>query len=212
MVKECIILAGGKGKRLRPLTNNIPKCLAPVGGKPLLEHQKEFLEKQGIEKIILACGYLWKKIKKKYGDEFIYSVEEKPLGTGGAIKKALSHIEGEEFFVTNCDEYHDVNLDKLRKIGSNVIALSRFKSRFGIVESDKKYVKGFKQKPRLPYWASIGLYLLSKNIQLPDKGAIEDHTFPKLAAQRKLKAHKHEGVWFTVNTIKQLEKLENFLR
>ena len=211
-VKEVIILAGGKGKRLRPLTDNIPKCLVPVNNKPLLEYQIEYLKGWGIKKIILACGYLWEKIKEKYGNEFIYSVEKEPLGTGGAIKKALEHIDGDEFFVINCDEYCDVNLEEVEKMGSNTIVLSRFNCRFGLVDTKGDKVIGFRQKPVLPYWANLGLYLLNKNIPLPDKGAIETETFPALASEGKLKAYKHKGIWFTVNTIKDLEKLEKFLK
>lgn len=210
--KEIVILAGGMGKRLRPLTDNIPKCLVPVNGKPLLEIQRDYLKSQGIEKIILACGHLWEKIREMYGDEFVYSVESEPLGTGGAIKKALEHVEGNDFFVINSDEYCDVDLKKVEKVGSNAIVLSKFKCRFGLVDTKGSLITGFRQYPVLPYWANMGLYLLNKKIPLPEKGAIETETFPKLALDGKLKAYKHEGIWFTVNTIKELEELENFLK
>lgn len=212
VVKEAIILSGGKGKRLRPLTNDIPKALVPVNGKPLLEYQRDLLKRHGVEKIVLACGYLWEKIKEKYGDDFIYSVEKEPLGTGGAIKKALEHIEGEEFFVMNCDEYTDVDLGEVEKLGSNVIVLAQFHCRFGLVETEGQKITGFRQKPILPYWANMGIYFLNRDIDLPDRGAIETENFPKLAEEGKLKAYKHEGVWLTVNTVKDLEKLEKFLK
>lgn len=210
--KEIVILAGGMGKRLRPLTDNIPKCLVPVNGKPLLEIQRDYLRDQGIEKIILACGHLWEKIKERYGDEFVYSVESEPLGTGGAIKKALEHVEGDSFFVINSDEYCDVDLKKFEDVGSNAIALSKFKCRFGLVDTAGDMITGFRQYPVLPYWANMGLYLLSKEIPLPDKGAIETETFPNLASIGELRAYRHEGIWFTVNTIKELEELEKFLK
>ncbi|MCK4634871.1 MAG: nucleotidyltransferase family protein [Candidatus Aenigmarchaeota archaeon] len=211
-VKEIIILAGGKGKRLRPMTDNMPKCLVPVNGKPLLEIQRDCLKSQGIEKIILACGHLWEKIKEKYGDEFIYSVETEPLGTGGAIKKAMEYVEGERFFVMNSDEYSDINFRELEKLNGIVVALSQFNCRFGLVDTEDEFVTGFRQKPVLPYWANMGVYVFTKDIELPDKGAFETETFPDLADERKLKAYKHKGTWITVNTIKDLEKLENFLK
>jgi mannose-1-phosphate guanylyltransferase len=211
-MKEVIILAGGMGKRLRPLTNDIPKCLVPVCGKPLLEYQMEYFKKWGVKKIVLACGYLWEKIRDRYGDEFVYSVENEPLGTGGAIKKALEHIDGKEFFVINGDEYCDVDMEEFEKMGSNTMVLSRFKCRFGVVDTEGDRVTGFRQKPVLPYWANMGFYLLNKGVSLPDSGAIETETFPRLASRGELKGYKHKGIWFTVNSIKQLETLENFLK
>ena len=207
-IKEIIILAGGMGKRLRPLTDSIPKCLVPVNGKPLLEIQRDYLKSQGIEKIILACGHLWEKIKEKYGDEFIYSVETEPLGTGGAIKKAMEYVEGERFFVMNSDEYSDINFRELEKLNGVVVALSQFNCRFGLVDTEDEFVIGFRQKPVLPYWANMGVYVFTKDVMLPDKGAFETETFPDLADEKKLKAYKHKGTWITVNTTKDLEKHE----
>ncbi|MBI2075670.1 MAG: nucleotidyltransferase [Candidatus Aenigmarchaeota archaeon] len=160
--------------------------------------------------MVLACGYKWEEIKKHYGSRFVYSVEEEPLGTGGAIKQALDNIEGEEFFVINTDDINDANLNELKSVGSNAIALSRFRSNFGIVEVAGNNVVKFEQKPLLPYWASMGLYILNKSVKpkLPDKGAIETETFPKI----KLKAYKHNGYWITINTVKDLEDLEEAIK
>src|SRR3989344_9543197 len=121
---EAIVLAGGLGKRMRPLTEDIPKCLVSVAGKPLLDYQLERLRKAGIEKIIVACGYKWEKIKQIYGSSVIYSVEKEPLGTGGAVKKALEHIDGKEFLVLNADDFSDANLKEFIKIGSNATAVA----------------------------------------------------------------------------------------
>jgi mannose-1-phosphate guanylyltransferase len=211
-IKEAIILAGGHGKRMGTLTKKIPKCLVPINKKPLLEYQKEFLRKQGIKRIILACGYKWKTIQKKYGKEFIYSVEKEPLGTGGAIKKALKYIKGKEFFVINCDEYTDLNLKKVEKMGSNTMVLSNFNCNFGLAETKGKKIIQFNQKPILPHWANMGIYLLNKKINLPEKGSMEEETFPDLIKKGKLKAYKHLGIWFTVNNLKDKEELEKFLK
>ncbi|MBU5537491.1 MAG: NDP-sugar synthase [Candidatus Aenigmatarchaeota archaeon] len=202
---EAIILTGGSGKRLLPLTKDIPKCMLKVNGKPLLDYHVKWLKQYGVEKIVLACRYKWENIKRHYGDMFIYSVEKEPLGTGGAVKHALKYIENENFFLVNADDITDVDLNKLKKMGSNTIVLSRFHSNFGIVETKGNKVINFKQKPLLPYWAWCGVALLNKNIPLPDKGAIETETFPKID----LKAFKHKGFWMTVNTAKDLEELEN---
>lgn len=78
---EAIILAGGLGRRLYPLTTDLPKCMIPINGKPLLDYQLQWLRKYRLGKVIVSCGYRWEKIKKYYGDGLIYSVEYEPLGT-----------------------------------------------------------------------------------------------------------------------------------
>ena len=210
---DAIIMCGGQGKRLRPITDTIPKPLVPINGKPLLEFQIDLLKKYGVNKIILACGYKWEKIKEKYGDKFVYSVETERLGTGGALKQAIAHVDGDEFFLIYCDEITDVDLDAVKSLGSNAIIVSNFNCRFGIVDIENGKVKSFKQKPKLEnLWASIGMYFLNKNIRndLPDKGSMERVLFenPKF----KLKAHKHRGLWMTVNTRKDKETVEKFLK
>jgi mannose-1-phosphate guanylyltransferase len=207
---EAIILAGGQGKRLRPLTKDIPKCMVPVNGRPMLDYHLQWLKKYNVSRMVIACGYKWEEIKRHYGTRFVYSVEDEPLGTGGAIKLALDHIDGNEFLVVNCDDLNDVNLTKLEAVGSNAITLCRFHCRFGIVETEGDRVVKFLQKPLLPHWASMGLYLLNKGIPLPDNGALETETFPKI--MKDLKAYKHDGFWATVNTMKDLEELEAALK
>lgn len=208
-----IILCGGQGKRLRPLTDTIPKCMVPLNGKPLIEYQLVLLKRHKIDKIILACGYKWEAIKERYGNKFIYSVEDRPLGTGGALKKAIDLVEEDEFFVTDCDEITDLDLSAMKSIGSNVIAVSRFKCRFGIVELEGNRVKSFKQKPVLKdIWASMGMYYLNREIKdkLPDEGSLERVLFQD--PNFKLKAYRHNGFWLTVNTRKDKEEAEKFLK
>lgn len=208
---EIIILAGGQAKRLRPITDGIPKCMVPINGKPMLDYHLQWLKKYNISNIILSCGYKWEKIKEHYGNSLTYSVENEPLGTGGGIKLAMEHVEGDQFFVLNCDDINNTDLNKVEKLGPNTIVISRFHSQFGIIETRNGLVRQFRQKPLLPYWANIGLYLLDKKIRLPDKGAIETETFQKLAASGKLKAFKHTGYWVTINTPKELEEAGEML-
>lgn len=209
---EIIILAGGQAKRLRPITDDIPKCMVPINGRPMLDYHLQWLRKYDISKIVLACGYKWEKIKDHYGDAFTYSPENEPLGTGGAIRLAAEHIEGDKFFVLNCDDINNTDLNKLKKLGPNSVVISRFRSQFGIVETKEGLIQNFKQKPLLPYWANIGLYLLDKKLKLPTSGAIETEIFPKLAARGQLKAFKHTGYWITINTQKELEEAGNVLK
>ena len=203
MPETIIMLCGGLAKRMRPLTDEIPKCMIEINGKPLLDYHLKFLREAGIKKIILACGHKWEVIKKYYGNKFIYSVESEPLGTAGAVKKALLLIEEEEFFVYNADDIIDLNWKEFGNLGANSIAVGHPRSTFGAVDVDEKNnVLGFREKPKETFWANAGAYIFSKKTSLPEKGNLEIDVIPKL----KLKAFKHEGFWLQVNTEKDIEE------
>ena len=209
---EIIILAGGQAKRLRPITDGMPKCMVPINGKPTLQYHLDFLKRhKAISKIVLACGYKWEKIKDHYGDAFIYSVETEPRGTAGAVRLALDHIEGEEFLVLNAYDINNVDIPRLIKRGSNTTVVSRFKSQFGIVDLNDGHIRKFREKPLLPYWANLGMHMLSKKVKFPEVGSLEQDVLPKLAARGQLKAFKHTGYWVTINTLKELEEAGDML-
>ena len=210
---EIIILAGGQAKRLRPITDGIPKCMVSINGKPTLQYHLDYLKKfKTINKIILACGYRWEKIKQHYGDVFIYSVEEEPLGTAGAVRLAMEKVDGEEFLVLNADDINNVDINKLVNTGSTTTVVSRFRSQFGIVDIEDGLIRSFKEKPLLPYWANLGMHALNKKVKFPNSGSLENDVLPKLATGGKLKAYKHTGYWITINTMKELEEAGNMLK
>lgn len=107
---QAVILAGGLGTRLRPLTESVPKPMVPVAGRPYLEHQIELLRRQGIEDVVLLTGYLGEQIEKHFGDgwkhgvRIRYSREREPLGTGGALVNAMPLLQ-DRFLVLNGDSY-----------------------------------------------------------------------------------------------------------
>lgn len=118
---EAIVLAGGFGTRLKPCVDNLPKPLAPIGGKPFLHYLLDFLYANGVHRTILSTGYLSELIEKNIGITYRgmvidYSRETSPLGTGGAIKKALSMCREEYAVVVNGDSFFDVDLSKMEKI------------------------------------------------------------------------------------------------
>jgi len=130
---QAVILAGGAGTRLRPLTLNIPKPMIEVNGRPFLHHIIRELEKQGIKNLVLCVGYLADKIKgyfgcgSKFGVSIKYSVEDEYLGTAGALKHA-EHLLKDDFFVLNGDtylsaDYRDIfnKFKKADKIGTMVV-------------------------------------------------------------------------------------------
>ena len=126
---EAIVLAGGLGTRLRSIVLDLPKPMAPIGDKPFLEYIFKYLKKSGVTRVVLSVGYKWKVIEEYFGSSFenielVYSVENEPLGTGGAIKKAMTKIEGEKVYIINGDTFFDVNLNALSlKNNSNFLTL-----------------------------------------------------------------------------------------
>lgn len=172
---EAIILAGGKGTRLKSVIKNIPKPMALVDNMPFLEHIFKYLQKNRVQKVVLSVGYKYKFIKEYFGDkwediEIVYSIEDTPLGTGGAIKKALSYIKNKEVFVLNGDTFFDIDLEKmlLKKDSKIAIALKMMKdfNRYGCVDSDiNGYITNFTEK-QYQKQGNIngGVYLVKSNI------------------------------------------------
>lgn len=159
---EVIILAGGLGTRLRSVVSEVPKCMAPVAGKPFLWYLLKYLTRYDISKVILSVGYLreviykWiDEVKDEFPFEFEYAVEEVPLGTGGGIKWALSKAITNDVVVLNGDTFFDVDLIELiesyRQYPSAVtLALKPMQEfdRYGriiINEKDKRIIE-FKEK------------------------------------------------------------------
>ena len=221
---QAVVLAGGFGKRLAPLTSEVPKPLLPVGGKPILVRQIEWLKLFGIRDVVLAVGYLRHKIFEALGDgrrfgvRIFYSVEEEPLGTGGAIKNAEPFITDDIFIVLNGDVLTNLSLDKLVEALSDAdgaIALVPLRSPYGIVEFDAGgYVTHFREKPLLEgFYINAGVYALRRRVlsELPDRGNIEETLFPRLAQQRRLKAVVYRDVfWKSVDSLKDLEEVDRF--
>lgn len=172
---EAIVLAGGLGTRLRTIVSDVPKPMAPIGDKPFLEKILKYLQKNNVTRVILSVGYKWEIIKNYFGNsykniELIYSVEDNPLGTGGAIKKALGLCENKEVFIINGDTLFDVDLSILKLESNNklILSLKPMKSfdRYGCVETNVDGLvttfteKGFRDIGNI----NGGIYLMSKNI------------------------------------------------
>ncbi|MBI4015565.1 MAG: nucleotidyltransferase family protein [Candidatus Aenigmarchaeota archaeon] len=213
MPETAVVLCGGLAKRMRPLTETIPKCMAPLGGRPLLDYHLEMMDAAGIRHVILAAGYRNDIIKDYYGNgKFTYSIETNPLGTGGAVRKALDHVTDTEFFVINGDDvFSELDLAEFGKActGHNALVSSLFPQQYGIVfREDGEWIK-IDQKPVLPdVWANTGIYLFQRGIPLPENGDFETTTFKQV----RLKEHKYKGRWLSINTEKQLGEAEKSLR
>ena len=157
---KAIILVGGEGLRLRPLTCKIPKPMVPVVNKPFLEHMIENLKRHHIDEVILAICYLPDRIRQHFGDgsdfgvKLSYAVEKSPLGTGGAVKNAEQYLD-DTFVVFNGDIFSDLDLTDMLKFhrahkAKATIALTPVEdpTAYGVVEIDNRNrVKGFIEKP-----------------------------------------------------------------
>lgn len=220
---KAVILAGGYGKRLRPLTETTPKSLLPIGDKGIIEWQIRWLKRYGVSELVICAGYLKEKLVEKLGDGSRYGVrieyafEEKPLGTGGALKNARRLLENEEaFLLVNGDVLTDLNplklLDALTEKFIAVIALINLPSPYGIVQfnSETWRITSFIEKPKIrDYWINAGVYAMKPLIldHLPDEGNIEKTTLPALAERGLLRAYPYENcTWLSIDSHKDLEE------
>jgi len=216
---KAVILAGGYGKRLRPLTDDKPKPLVEISGKPILEWQILWLKSFGINSFFILAGYRkdvlidWiAKNQEKLGISIAILTEEEPLGTGGAIKRLNDFIHDEEFVVTNGDILTNLDITKM-KLNECLagIALVPLRSPYGVVQiDDNGKITRFDEKPVLKeYWINAGVYKMKSEIfeYLPEKGDIEKTAFPLLAEKGLLKGITFENIyWRSIDTIKDYEE------
>ncbi|KYH34469.1 D-glycero-alpha-D-manno-heptose 1-phosphate guanylyltransferase [Clostridium tepidiprofundi DSM 19306] len=174
---EAIILAGGLGTRLQSIVNEVPKPMAPIKGEPFLKYIFEHLKRNGVSKVILSVGYKHEKIIKYFNDNYeginvVYSIEKELLGTGGAIRKALSFTKEKNVIVLNGDTFFDVNLrllmDKHEENNSDLtIALKSMRNfdRYGTVLLQQNRIMKFQEK-RYEKYGNIngGIYVIKKRI------------------------------------------------
>ncbi len=211
---KAIILAGGRGKRLRPITDYVPKPLIPIKNIPIIEWQIKYLKKFGITEVIICSGYKTKMIEnylnnKKLGIKITFSIEDKPLGTGGAIKKAGKKIKDKSFLVINGDTITNIDLKKVMK-KENSIASIQLRTKFGILQTEQnKIIKFDEKKEIMDLWMNAGIYHLNKETikELPNIGDIEKTLFPDYAKKEKLTIVKFiKSKWYSIDSFKDMEE------
>jgi NDP-sugar pyrophosphorylase family protein len=218
---EAIVLAGGKAERLGDAAGGRPKALVDIGGRALAEHQLLLLAAAGVTRVIVSCQAgqepEFEQALGGLGLALAFAAEEEPLGRGGGLRLAASfRRERGPCYALNGDELFDVDLRALlarhqERAPAATIAVAPLQSPFGIVELDEEnVVVGFREAPRLPHWVNMGLYVLDEEAieRLPERGDHEQTTFPELAAEGRLLGFRHEGLWLTVNTPKDLRRAE----
>jgi mannose-1-phosphate guanylyltransferase len=221
---KAVILAGGFGKRLKPLTDDRPKPMVEISGIPILEWQVNWLKNYNVKEIIICAGYLKGSVidhigsGQKFGVSVGFAVEEEPLGTGGALKNARALISGDRFIAMNGDVLTNLDPMELTHLvqpeGDALcsIAAVPLRSPYGIIEIDNGHAKGFREKPTLSeYWINAGIYCLASSVldMLPDKGSLEETTLPSLARDGKIRVHKYSDVlWRSIDTHKDIEEAQ----
>lgn len=226
-VLKAVVLAGGLGKRLRPLTEDRPKILVEVCGRPIIEWHIYWLKRYGFNEFVLLLGHAKEKVisllgsGRKYGARITYVVEDEPLGTAGAIKNAEGVLRNEEWFlVLNGDVITDLNplalVEELKRRGTvAVMALVYMRSPYGVVKLEDGIVKEFVEKPQLDYTINAGVYAMTPKIfsYLPERGDVEVTAFPKMASEGVLRGVVFDKVlWKSIDTIKDLEECEGALQ
>ena len=200
---KAIVLAGGLGTRLSGITGDIPKPMAKVRARPFLEYLLDYLVEQGIEQAVLAVSHKWEVIREHFGDAYrgmslSYSVEDEPLGTGGAIRQALETIPDDEIIVLNGDTLFQVDLEAMaatHRRGKALLTMALKQiadcGRFGRVKvSDSGVITEFQEKSTNDSgWINGGIYMLNRHLlvdfPMPVKFSFEqDMVEPNIARIR----------------------------
>ncbi|HEV7132323.1 MAG TPA: nucleotidyltransferase family protein [Gaiellaceae bacterium] len=221
---EALLLAGGKAERLGEAAQGNPKPLVPVAGRPLAEYTVARLVDAGVTRVIVACRAgqedVFVDALAGLGAEIVPVGEPEPLGRGGGLRLAASQRrEQGHVLALNGDELLDVDLrglvsDHERSGAAATIVVAQVSSPFGVVDlREDGTVTGFREAPKLEHWVNSGVYVLGEDALalLPERGDHEQSTFPELAAAGRLRGYRHEGVWLTVNTPKDLRRAEEFM-
>lgn len=225
---KALILAGGKGTRLRPLTYKIPKALVEVQGKTLTEWLFELLKKYGIRDVILSVGYMADKVRDYFTDgskfgvnlEYVGENPNKPLGTGGPLRLAEPMLK-DTFIVSNGDELKCINIPRMfrlhkRKNALATIALTTVNdpSLYGVARLDGSRIIEFVEKPKKEDAPSnlinSGFYILEPEVIEMIPGGkfcmLERDVFPQLAKEGRLRGFPFSGQWFDTGNFERLER------
>ena len=217
---KAVLLVGGRGTRLKPLTDTIPKALLKVHDKTIIEHLFDLLRKYGIRDVVLCTGYLKDKIKDYFGDgskigvNITYVEENSPLGTAGPLRLARKYLK-DSFIVSNGDELKNINIPRMfrlhkRKNALATIALTTVDdpSHYGVARLDGSRIVEFVEKPvKAPSnLINAGFYILEPEIidMIPDGfSMLEKDVFPKLAQLGRLRGFPFAGQWFDIGNIER---------
>ncbi len=227
--KEAIVLAGGLGTRLKTVLPGIPKCMAPVNGKPFLKYVLDYLISQGINKVILSVGYRKDQIINYFGDSYKsltikYGIENEPLGTGGAVKLAYNHCIQDQVFILNGDTYFVPDLELMAKLhiqseADITIAVKQLPEtgRYGLVHADLNgRITDFreKEKSKGSGWINGGIYLINRQI-INDFSkkifSMENDIFKTCFSELRMQAFKTEAEFLDLGIPEDYTKAQSMI-
>jgi NDP-sugar pyrophosphorylase family protein len=226
---KAVILVGGVGTRLRPLTYLVPKAMLPIGGRPLLEHTIKYLANYGIKEVVLCVAYLKNRIKEHFkdGKELGVVIEcaeaDQPLGTAGQLMTAKDLLT-DTFLAMNGDIVTSLSLKNLadhhkKSGGIGTIALKKFEVQIphGYIELDRNMIlRSFQEKPTMSYQANAGVYILEPRIfnyvKTTPPVSLEHEVFPTaIASGEKIAGYYEDAYWADVGTISDFERVDKEL-
>ena len=225
---ECMIMAGGRGKRLSPLTDTIPKPMLPLGNKPIIEYNIDRLISFGIKKIYISVKYLGEHIVKYFGDgsskgiEIEYIWEDQPLGTAGALS-LVAEFQSDQILLMNSDLFTNVNIEEMylklvEEKADMVIASTEYKIDvpYAVFESSNYNVSGFKEKPTYVYHSNAGVYLFNKSLisKIPKNEYydITDLMDELVAGNHKLIHNPIRGYWIDIGKPSDYDNAQEFIK
>jgi len=228
-ITEAIILAGGLGTRLRSAVPDLPKCMAPVAGKPFLSYVIDYYLNQGIQQFIFSLGYMHETIEDYLSDQYAfldmkYVIEEAPLGTGGAIKLACNHATSKDILVLNGDTLFKIDLAQLRSLHATkksncTLSLKPMENfeRYGVVElgTDQSVLKFHEKKFYATGTINGGVYALNVEQflkqELPEKFSFEKDYLEKEYQKGKIFGIVQDGYFIDIGIPEDFERAQGEL-
>ncbi len=228
-VEQAVILAGGLGTRLRPITQDFPKSMIEINGRPFLEYLIRYLDSYGLRNILLLVGYKWEMIEEYFGNgsdfgvRLTYSVEDEPLGTGGALRNAKHHLAG-NFFLLFGDTYYPLDLCKFAEFHKNMKAdgcITAYSNQDNIAKNnlwiEEGVVKEYDKEGNKPYLNCLdaGTSIFNKKIldlSNRHKFSLEIDIYPKLIDMAQLGGFVSDTKFYDMGTPKRMKIIERVLK
>jgi dTDP-glucose pyrophosphorylase len=225
---DVVIMAGGKGTRLRPLTNDTPKPLLKVGDKPILEHNIHRLSQFGMDDFWITVNYLGDQIENHFGNgnarnlKIEYVWEDKPLGTAGSLSK-IDNFRHDTVLLTNSDlltdlDYENFFLKFIEEDADLAVVTIPYKVDipYAVLETSNGHVMNFKEKPTYTYYSNGGIYLMKREVvdYIPrgDFFDITDLMEELIADGKKVFSYPHSGYWLDVGKHEDFEKAQEDIK